>query len=110
MAEGMEVTGKAMRAVQRHLESLAKSGKVVPIGDHDPWQRRGVDIWWYREDKSEPVAVEVKGDRWYRTGNFFLETSSNVELGTPGCFVKTESDVFAYYFVDSFELHLLPTK
>jgi hypothetical protein len=110
MDEGLEVTNRAMRVVQRHLETLVKSGKVVPVDEDPSWQGRGVDILWYREDHSEATAVEVKGDRWHRTGNFFLETSSNVERNTPGCFVSTDSDIFAYYFVDAHELHLLPTK
>lgn len=109
MGEGMAVTDKAMRAVIHHLESLIKDGLVVAVDADPQWQPRGVDLIWQVKDQPD-VLVEVKGDRHYRTGNFFLETESNVEKGTPGCFVSTESEIFAYYFVDVGELHLLPTK
>ncbi len=109
MEEGLKVTGLAMRAVTRHLESLVKDGLVVAVDEDPAWQAKGIDLIWRVTGKPD-TTVEVKGDRWYRTGNFFLETESNVERQTPGCFVSTSSEVFAYYFVDAGELHLLPTK
>ncbi|MEW6499503.1 MAG: hypothetical protein AB1589_44625, partial [Cyanobacteriota bacterium] len=54
------------------------------------------------------VLVEVKGDRWNRTNNFFFETHSNLEKGTMGCFLYTEADWLFYYFVNTRLLYKLP--
>ena len=54
--------------------------------------------------------VEIKGDRYAHTGNFFIETVSNREKNTPGCFMYTEADFIYYYFVDTKELNVMPVE
>ncbi|WP_292877660.1 hypothetical protein [Nostoc sp. NMS1] len=51
---------------------------------------------------------EIKGDRWNKTRNLFFETHSNLERGTPGCFMYTEADWLFYYFVNTRQLYRLP--
>ncbi|WP_341524533.1 hypothetical protein WKK05_18000 [Nostoc sp. UHCC 0302] len=54
------------------------------------------------------VLIEVKGDRWDKTRNFFFETDSNLEKGTPGCFMYTQAEWLFYYFVNTGQLYRLP--
>lgn len=55
-------------------------------------------VWETESGESFRTLVEVKVDDWSeRTGNFFFETLSSVEAGTPGCFLATEADYMAYF-------------
>ena len=54
--------------------------------------------------------IEIKGDRKHFTGNFFFETVSNLNKNTKGCMLYTESDYVFYYFIDTCDLYLIPTK
>ena len=50
--------------------------------------------------------LEVKGDRYFGTGNYFFETVSNKAKQTPGCFLYTDCDYLFYYFMEEQELHI----
>lgn len=52
--------------------------------------------------------MEFIGDRWNKTNNFFFETHSNLEKGTPGCFMYTSADWLFYYFINTRLLYQLP--
>ena len=43
-----------------------------------------------------------------RTGNFFLETMSNVEKGNPGSFLYTHANYYLYYSLTEELFHYLP--
>lgn len=80
--------------------------------EHDPtYQRQDIDLIWTRflpDDSLKICTIEVKGDRYYQTGNYFFETVSNEGKNTPGCFLYTRADYIFYYFVAERELHILP--
>jgi hypothetical protein len=71
-------------------------------------QYRLVDIDLILKTKRGDKTIEIKGDTYHRTGNFFLETISNKERNTPGCFMYTEADFVYYYFVVIKKLYILP--
>jgi hypothetical protein len=110
MEEGLHVTARAVRAVTAYLETKPETVFVKSVEKDPEWQDRGVDLLWKVEGRNIPIRIEVKGDRQHHTKNFFLETISNLQRQTPGCFVATDSHIFAYYFVGVGELHMLPTK
>jgi hypothetical protein len=97
--------------VKAHLAQHPLTTKVEDVRDPTEWQQRGVDLLWHRSDKTEPIWVEVKTDQWrHRYPNFWLETVSNEELNTLGCFLKTQSHYFAYCYIDTGDLYMIPTK
>jgi hypothetical protein len=104
------VQGAADRAVSLTRGLLLEQSPESLIHDvqSDPrFQNRGVDLLWERP-KTEVLGVEVKGDRQgHRRGNYFFELISNAEKDTPGCFLYSAADLFAYVFLDVREIHLL---
>jgi hypothetical protein len=76
------------------------------VEDDPTFRRIDVDLVWTTQQDS--YQLEVKGDRWDKTGNFFFETQSNNESGTPGCFMYTQADWLFYYFVATRVLYRLP--
>lgn len=58
--------------------------------------------------------VEVKGDTYTRSIkgslNVYIETMSNVELGSPGCLTYTCADFIIYYFVNEGFALSIPVK
>lgn len=54
-------------------------------------------------------TVEVKAETRH-TGNLYLETWSNREWFTPGWMVYSNSDVLAYYFLDTNQLYTVPMR
>jgi hypothetical protein len=83
---------------------------VHDVQEDPRFQQRGVDLLWERPG-GDVLGVEVKGDRQAgRRGTYFLELISNVEKDTPGCFLYSAADLFAYVFLDRRELHLLPLR
>lgn len=108
MRGASDVGRTASDHVTLYLKSLRETAAVENVEDDPAWRKRDVDLLWHRKEAFPPLKVEVKGDRHHYTGNYFLETVSREERGTPGCFLYTEADLVAYYFVPERELHLLP--
>lgn len=108
MREASEVGKVASEHVSRYFTSLPETHSFDSVEKIPAWQDRDVDFLWNRKGRAIATKVEVKGDRHYGTGNYFLETSSNEGKGTAGCFLYTHADLVAYYFVPQWELHLLP--
>ncbi|MEO5607700.1 MAG: hypothetical protein ABIR13_09010 [Polaromonas sp.] len=80
--------------------------------EKDPvFQTEDIDlVWTRRKDNSEKdYKIEIKVDNYYKTGNYFFETLSNVEKGTPGCFLYSKADWLFYYFLSA-ELHVIELK
>ncbi|MDQ3459867.1 MAG: hypothetical protein M3498_11285 [Deinococcota bacterium] len=88
------------------LNGLGITSNLTNVEDVPEYQSKDVDLIW--ETQKAVYQVELKVDRLHRTGNFFFETLSNSERGTPGCFLYTEADLFFYYFVTVRELYILP--
>ena len=106
MRDTASVAAQAARDITRWLESDPRTLAVRNVEADPAYQRRDIDLIW--QTKGGALAIEVKGDRYDQTGNFFFETVSNREAGTPGCFLYTEADFVYYYFVRSRQLFLLP--
>ncbi|MEW6496374.1 MAG: hypothetical protein AB1589_28200 [Cyanobacteriota bacterium] len=106
MNDGLEVASQAAADIDAWLCAQPETISVINVEDDPTFQSRDIDLIWTTQ-KGE-VLVEVKGDRWNRTNNFFFETHSNLEKGTPGCFLYTEADWLFYYFVNTRLLYKLP--
>ncbi|NEO93602.1 MAG: hypothetical protein F6K56_26710 [Moorea sp. SIO3G5] len=106
MNDGMKVAKQATADITSWLLSQSKTISVQNVEQMSDFQRRDIDLIWTTQ--TGKVLVEIKGDRWHKTGNFFFETDSNREKGTPGCFMYTEADWLFYYFVIPRTLYLLP--
>lgn len=106
MAEGMSVAKKATNDITRWLMSKPETISVQNVEYEPEFQSRDVDLIW--KTQTREILIEIKGDRWHKTGNFFFETHSNYKKGTPGCFMYTEADWLFCYFVVPRILYLLP--
>lgn len=106
------VARRAAADVTHFLETFwAQTVSVHNVEDDAGYQEHDVDLLWSfidGEGHLRVVPVEVKGDRYHRTGNFFFETVSNEGKGTTGCFLYTKAEWLFYYFVDSGALYCLP--
>ena len=83
---------------------------VHNVEDDASYQVHDVDLLWtvLEKDRLRIIPVEIKGDRYHRTGNFFLETVSNEGKGTPGCFLYSKAEWLFYYFLEVGQLYCLP--
>lgn len=97
--------------VTRYLNSQKDTLRVENVENESKYQFMDIDlVWVYKKNGSEIVTyVEVKTDD-YTTGNFWLETVSNEEKGTSGCFVKSKADLFFYYFPKWDRLYIMPMQ
>ena len=106
MNDNMGVARQAAEDIEAWLSTLPRTISVVNVEDDPAYQKLDIDLL-VTTDRGL-TRVEIKGDRYHRTGNFFFETHSNKEKGTPGCFLYTEADWVFYYFVVPRTLYLLP--
>ncbi|MBX2997152.1 MAG: hypothetical protein KF893_01485 [Caldilineaceae bacterium] len=106
MKDATDVAKVATADIERWLRGLRQTRSVANVEDDPAYQRIDVDLIWVTQTRT--YQVEIKGDRWQGTGNFFFETQSNAEQQTPGCFLYTEADLLFYYFVHAQELYILP--
>ena len=106
MADGLSVARQAAAVITAWLLSQPATLAVQNVEADPNYQRVDVDLLW--QTRSKTAKIEIKGDRLHRTGNFFFETHSNREKGTPGCFLYTEADYIFYYFVTPRMLYILP--
>jgi hypothetical protein len=106
MYDAQEVAKLAATDIEAWLRSKPETINVVNVENNPDYQCRDVDLIWTTQTGG--ILVEVKGDRWDRTKNFFFETHSNLEKATPGCFIYTEADWLFYYFVNTRLLYRLP--
>lgn len=106
MNEAVAVGKQATADITFWLRGLSQTVKIENVEDDPNFQRLDVDLIWTTHKGR--YQIEVKGDRYHKTGNFFLETHSNKEKGTPGCFMYTQADLLFYYFVVPRTLYILP--
>jgi hypothetical protein len=97
---------KAASDIERWLRAKTQTSEVINVEDDPDYRKIDVDLIWKYAGRD--IKVEIKGDTYHRTGNFFLETHSNEELNKPGCFMYTESDYVFYYFVEIKKLYVMP--
>jgi hypothetical protein len=84
---------------------------VHNVEDNPIYQEHDVDLLWVvveRSGRLRVIPIEIKGDTYHQTGNFFFETISNESKGTPGCFMYTRAKWLFYYFVEVGTLYCLP--
>lgn len=102
----------AVKEVEEYLNNMEETIEVINVEDDAEYQKKDIDlIWRYKMNgRKYEQRIEVKGDRYHHTGNFFLETISNIERNNPGCFMYSEADYFFYYFVETRELNVIPLR
>ena len=102
----------AVKAVSDILVKQPIHINLISVENLPLFQERGVDLIWVVDDAGTKrrVGVEVKADTYYDTGNLFLETVSNMTKETPGCFVSSCADIYAYFFVGVDVLYWIPMK
>lgn len=111
MSGASQVADKAAADIEALLRRQPATLEVVNVERDPAYRAKDIDLLWkveMEDGSTKTVSIEVKGDRWHKTGNYFFETCSNEGKGTPGCFIYTEADYVYYYFVDERELHVLP--
>jgi len=111
MAAASAVAMQAAKDLEAYLRNKPETIEVLNVEDEPSCQAKDIDLIWtyYRSDGNRAVkTIEIKGDRYYGTGNYFLETISNEAKNTPGCFLYTAADYVFYYFLEPKELHILP--
>jgi hypothetical protein len=111
MRAASAVALQATTDLEIYLRNKPETIEVLNVEDDPTCRAQDIDLIWMvrRPDGSQTVTtIEIKGDRYYHTGNYFLETISNEAKNTPGCFLYTAADYVFYYFVEEKELHVLP--
>lgn len=105
MHDRMPFAEEAARRSTAFLLSQDPASRVENVEDDPHYQSLDVDLLWHRP--GGVVGVECKGDaQAHRTGNYVLETLSNRDAGTAGCFLKSRADVWHYHLLGSRELHV----
>jgi len=112
MAPMLNIAKQASSDIEKYLYNLKETVGVLNVEDDKRYQKKDIDLVWIYMLRDKPIMknIEVKGDRYSYTGNFFIETISNRERNNPGCFMYTEADYIYYYFVDTKELNIIPVK
>ena len=112
MKEQLEIAKQASEEVTLFLESLPSTRWVKNVEMDKSFQKIDVDLLWCYEKNGKEIVrkVEVKGDRYFDSPNFFFEVISNMNKMTPGCFMYSEAHYFFYYFPKTKELNILPLK
>jgi hypothetical protein len=98
-----------VKIIESYLKRLRQTRHVRNVESDPVYRMKDIDLLWTYLDDNQleiTVSIEVKSDRQYATGNYFLETISNEQKGTPGCFLYTEADFVYYFFIDKKELHI----
>ena len=93
--------------VFENLSKLYPDYYIKYVGDDKEYQE--IDIDFLMQKDEEEIKIEVKTD-YTLYNNMFAELMSSEELGTIGCWLKTESDYIIYYFVTKKIMYILPTK
>lgn len=91
--------------VTKYLETTGWT--VTNVEGDKEYQSLDIDLVASRA--GETVTIEIKADNYgSKTDNYFCETISNTSKNTLGCFYSTKADYIFYYFLDTFELHVIP--
>src|SRR5699024_5516662 len=112
MTEAMSVAKQAATDIEAFLNGFKETIKVINVEDVEVYQEKDIDLLWrrYSNDKKVETTIEIKGDLYHYTGNYFFETISNKSKQTPGCFMYTEAEYLFYYYVNEKELHVIPME
>ncbi|MCO6452732.1 MAG: amidohydrolase family protein [Caldilineales bacterium] len=111
MREAKIASRRAAAEITAFLQSQPGHVEVANVEEDAEYQAKDIDLIWRFADargRTVETAIEIKGDTWANTPNFFFETISNKNKGTPGCFLHTEADWYFYYFIATRTLYCLP--
>lgn len=106
MDDTLPVAQQAAMDIEAWLQQKPETVNIRNVELEPAYQKINVDLIWTTHKDS--YRVEIKGDRYDHTGNFFFETDSNKEKGTQGCFLYTQADLLFYYFIKPRTLYILP--
>lgn len=107
-------TGIAQQAVANvsHFLQTHWPGTVAihSVEDDPAYQKFDVDLLWsvVEHGRIRTIPIEIKGDTYHQTGNFFFETVSNEGRSTNGCFLYTAAKWLFYDFIGIERLYCLP--
>lgn len=110
MEDTIDVADEGTKDITKYLKSLETTLEVINIEKLKKYQGKDIDLLLVTDKRGDPeiVKIEIKVDRYYKTGNYFFEVNSCIERDTKGCFLYTECDYLFYYFLGTGELHVLP--
>lgn len=110
MSEAVNVADIAYNDIENYLKRFNETLNIINVENDEYYRSKDIDMIWERKINNviQRITIEIKGDRYHHTGNYFFETVSNDQKNTPGCFLYTEADYLFYYFVFAKELHILP--
>jgi hypothetical protein len=83
---------------------------ILDLSAEVEFQKLGIDFAWFVKAATCccSVTVEVKADQNSHTGNFFFETTSDVERNTPGAFLCSTAEWYFYTFPNTDRIYCLP--
>ena len=95
--------------IEKYLNKLDIVTRVQNVELDKEFQIIDVDLLVDYKDNGiiRTDKIEIKGDTYEKTGNYFFETVSNASKKTMGCFLYTQCDYLYYYFINIKELHIL---
>lgn len=112
MSDTIKVGEEGTKKIEDFLRKNNAHIHIINVEKESYYQSKDIDlIWLYKKRNGSIVSttLEVKTDR-YQPTNFFFEVYSSVETGSQGCFMYSEADYFAYYYINHHLLFLLPLK
>ena len=105
------ISRKGTKKIIQYYKSKGKH--LHSIEDNQSFYKADIDL--ILKENGQFTKIEVKVDT-YTSGNFFLETISNVakneedELEGLGCLLITKADKIYYYFINSKKLYIFNAK
>jgi len=107
--ESNDVAKEASNHIEEYLNKKKNVLAVVNVEEDKAFQEQDIDLVLLKYENNSFITktIEIKADRYYKTGNYFFETKSNAEKGTAGCFLYSNADLLFYYFIDERELHIM---
>lgn len=91
------------------VRRFSKNYHFEYVGDMKEYQDIDVDLLMTNKKTGEITKIEIKTDMTDYE-NIFAELVSSEEKGTPGCWLKTESDFIIYYFQNKNTCYIIPTQ
>lgn len=103
---------KGVHHVTQILHMIPDVIGVLSVEKTKAFQDKDIDLIVVRADNEANVltsTIEVKTDST-KSRNIFIETMSNLEQGTEGCFMVSQADYWYYYFIQTGDLYVLPLE
>ena len=77
MNETLEVTNKATIEITNYLQGLPSVERVENVEEYRAYQVKDIDLLFktkLKNGNTQVKSIEIKADRWYKTGNYFFPT------------------------------------